>query len=611
MSEAFLPSTVRDCTARGWPGIEVLLVTADPHVDHPSFGALLVGRYLEGRGARVGLVCQPGWRGPEDFLAAGRPALWCGIGGGSVDSILATYTVNRKLRRDDAFGPSGKGGVRPPRAVIVYANAARAALPGVPIVIGGVEAGTRRFAHYDWWDDAIRRSILLDARADIAVWGEGELAAWHITERLRQGADPLWGIPGTAVAAARRDLDAVLRAAARYCRVAGVAGGGPYPDLAPFPDDERPVITLPSFEEMAHGPRRLLIELTATVERETRGPCGAILVQPHGDRVVVSFPRARYLTTEELDAVAALPFTRRAHPERPAPPALPAIQASIITHRGCPGGCTFCAIGVHHGKTIRSRSIASVCDEARAIGRESFFRGTISDLGGPTANLYGMGCASPDREARCRRPACLWPEICPSFRLDAGPFRELLAQVRAIPGIAHAYVASGVRHDVLLRTPELLRDLVARHTGGRLKIAPEHAVDRVLDLMRKPHAAAFEAAARAFREECRAQGRAYRLTSYFIASFPGSRDEDMWAVKELLERLDMEVDQVQDFWPAPLTLAAAMYHAEEDLDGNPIFVAKSFADRRLQKACLRRHDPRNRPLLAKLGAALRKGRKKR
>ncbi len=611
MSEAFLPSTARDCAARGWPGIEVLLVTADPHVDHPSFGALLVGRYLENRGVRVGLVCQPRWRGSEDFLAAGRPALWCGIGGGSVDSILATYTVNRKLRRDDAFGPDGKGGVRPPRAVIVYANAARAAMPGVPIVIGGVEAGTRRFAHYDWWDDALRRSILLDARADLAVWGEGELVAWHITELLRRGSVPLWGLPGTAVAAARRDLEAVLRAAARYCRVAGVPGGRPYPDLAPFPEDERPVIMLPSFEEMARGPRRLLIEMTATVERETRGPCGAILVQPHGDRVVVSFPRARCLTGAELDAVAELPFTRRAHPGRPEPPALAAIRTSIITHRGCPGGCTFCAIGVHHGRTIRSRSIASICAEARAMGRAPFFRGTISDLGGPTANLYGMGCASPEREARCRRPSCLWPEICPSFRLDAGPLRELLAQVRALPGIAHAYVASGIRHDVLLRTPQLLGDLVAHHTGGRLKIAPEHAVDRVLDLMRKPHAEAFEAVARAFKAECAAQGRSHRLTAYFIASFPGSRDEDMWAVKELLERLDMKVDEAQDFWPAPLTPAAAMYHAEEDLDGNPIFVAKSFAERRLQKACLRRHDPRHRPLLAKLGAALRQGRKKR
>ncbi len=610
MSELFLPSSVRDLEARAWPGIEALLVTADPHVDHASFGTLVVGRYLENRGVRVAVVCQPDWRAKDDFLAAGRPSLWCGVSGGSVDSILATYTVNRKLRREDAFGPGGKGGVRPPRAVVVYANALRAALPGVPLVLGGVEAGTRRFAHYDWWDDAIRRSILLDARADIVVWGEGELVAWHITERLRGGAAPLWGIPGTAVVVGRRDLPAVLAAAARYLRVAGVPGEGPYPDVAPFPEEERAVVTLPSFEDVARGPTRALIDLTATVERETRGPCGAILVQAHGDRLVVSFPRARYLHTDELDAVAALPFTRRAHPDRPAPPALPAIQTSVITHRGCPGGCTFCAISVHHGKTIRSRSVASLCDAVRAIAREPFFRGTISDLGGPTANLFGMGCASPSCEARCSRPACLWPSICPSFRLDAGPLLELLAAVRALPGVEHAYVASGLRHDVLLRTPEVLRALVAHHTGGRLKIAPEHAVARVLALMRKPGAEAFEAIARAFRDECRAQGRAYRLTSYCIASFPGSRDEDMWAVKELLEALELEVDQVQDFWPAPLTLAAAMYYAEEDLDGNRIFVAKSFEDRKLQKACLRHHDPRNRALVRRLGEELRRREKR-
>jgi uncharacterized radical SAM protein YgiQ len=596
----FLPTSPDELAVRSWPDVEVLFITPDPYIDHASFGVPLLGRYLEARGFRTGILSEPEWRDPESFLALGRPGLWCGITGGAVDSVLANYTVNRKRRREDAYGPGGAPAKRPTRATIVYANAARKAFPGLPLVLGGVEASTRRFAHFDWWDGAIRRSCLLDARCDLVVWGEGELVALHVSELLRRGERRLWGIPGTAVVVGKHELKEVLSEAARYVRIAREPFTGPAADLAPMPETSRAVVVLPSYEELRAGPPELLIELSLTVERETRGPVGAVLVQPHGDRLVVSFPRARFLTGRELDAVSELPFTRTQHPASAPAPALETIQTSVITHRGCPGGCTFCAISLHHGQTIRSRSAASVVREVTRIARAPFFRGTISDLGGPTANLYGMDCREAAIEAACRRPSCLWPSICPNFRITADPFRGLLRAVREIPAVGHAFVASGVRHDVLLRTPELLPDLVRHHTGGRLKIAPEHGVDRILRLMRKPPVRVFEEAVRTFRASCRREGRRYQLIPYMIASFPGATDRDMWAVKELLARLRLRVDQVQDFWPTPSTVAAALYWAERDASGRPLYVAKSYDQRRRQQACVRSHDPRHRRALEAL-----------
>ncbi len=600
MMQPFLPVTAADLAGRSWSGVEILLITPDPYIDHPSFGVPILGRYLESHGLRTGILTQPDWRRKDAFLELGRPELWCGISGGTVDSVLANYTTNRKRRREDAFGPAGVGGCRPTRATVVYANMIRQVFPGVPIVLGGIEAGTRRFAHFDWWDGAIRRSVLLDARCELVVWGEGELVALHIAELLRHGENRLWGIPGTAIAVRRSDLDAVLSAAARYMRIAGLPFDGPTADLAAYPETERDVVFLPAYEELRSGPKEALLHLSATVERETRGPCGGVLVQPHGDWLVVSFPRARYLTPDELDAVCELPFSRMQHPGLPQAPALEAIQTSVITHRGCPGGCTFCAISLHHGQTIRSRSIASILREVGGIVRAPFYRGTISDLGGPTANLYGLGCVSPAVEAACRKPSCLWPTICPNFQISAESFRELLRSVRSRSEVSHAFVASGLRHDVLLRTPALLRDLVRYHTSGRMKIAPEHGVDRIVDLMRKPRIADFTEMVRVFRKECQRAGRTYHLIPYMIASFPGSTDRDMWKVKDLLGRLRLRVDEVQDFWPTPSTIAAAMYWAEKDLAGRRIYVAKSYDQRRRQKACVRQHDPRNRELLNKL-----------
>lgn len=596
MCHRLLATTPEELPAGPDRGIDVLLVSADPYIDHPSFGTAVLGRVLEDRGYRVGICAQPDWTRDDDFVRFGRPRLWCGISGGTVDSILANYTVNRKKRRDDMFGPGGRGGTRPNRATIVYANRIRACFPGLPIVLGGIEAATRRFAHYDWWDNKIRRAILFDARADLVVWGEGERVACHVTERLAEGAERLWGIPGTAIRIRRSELDEALAAAARYFAVAGVDGQVRpdwHAELAAFSDEPRQARYLPGHDELA-ADKDQLIPCTAMIEQETRVPGGHILVQPHGDHCVVSYPRARYLTTDELDAVAALPFTRLQHPATEAAPALASIQTSVITHRGCPGGCTFCAITVHAGKTIRSRSAGSILAEVEGMTKQPFFRGTVSDLGGPSANLYGMGCRDEQTERRCQRPSCFWPAICPNFQLDPEPLAGLLADARSLSGVRHAYIASGLRHDVLLETPALFRDIVQHHTGGRLKLAPEHGVDHVLDLMRKPGIASFRTVVRRFKDICRQLDKPYWIVPYFLSSFPGASDNDAWAVKGILSSLGMRVDQVQDFWPAPMTLAAAMYWAEKDPSGRPIPVAKTHDQRARQKACVRYHDQRSR-----------------
>jgi len=583
----FLPTCAEELAGRNWHDVHVLLVTPEPYIDHPSFGAAVLGRFLEAEGWRVGILQQPDWKDPAAFKTLGKPRLWVGISGGTVDSLLAVYTLNRKKRRDDAFGPGGSGGKRPARSSIVYANVIRSVFRDVPIVLGGIEAGTRRFAHVDWWDGKIRRSILCDARADLVVWGEGERVALHITQLLAEGEKKLWGVPGTAVRIRPADLDEAMERAARYFRIEGRPFEGPKWDIAPFPDIPRSVRFLPSYEELLEGPRERLLEASLILDQETRGPVGAVLIQRHGDQLIVSFPRARYLEGRELDRISELSFLRDQHPALEKAPALEAVRTSVITHRGCPGGCTFCAISLHHGRTIRSRSIESVVREVKSIASMPFFRGTISDLGGPTANLYGMGCKSARLEAVCRKPSCLWPEICRNFRIDGRPFRELLRKVRELPEVKHAFVASGLRHDVLLRTSEVLYDLVRFHAGGRLKVAPEHGSDHVLKLMRKPLRGCFEEFVRLFRQVCEKERKRCELVPYIISSFPGSTQKDMAETGNLLRRLGIKVHRAQDFWPTPSTLATALWWAEKDWTGGRLCVAKNHSERRMQQQGLR------------------------
>ena len=647
--ERFLPVTREDMDRRGWSELDILLITGDACIDHPSFGVPLLGRTLEGLGYRVGIIAQPDWRRSEPFLAMGRPRLFVGISAGAMDSLVSNYTVNRKFRFVDAYSPDGKGGLRPNRAVLVYANKVREVLPGVPIVVGGVEASMRRFVHYDFWEDRLRRSFALDSRADILVYGSGELQIAEIASKLARGGSPesLWGIPGTAVAAGADYLPALIDAAREYVAVAyegpedilrlperaaggsGAGGttaacpsgkGGPIlPDrrsplpaprggsprsLAAAPDLPRRVLELPSWERLQEldreGGKGLFVDMAVAVEAESSPYNGKLLIQRHGDRVVVAYPPVRPLEMAEFDALHALAFTREIHPMYGgAPiPAYDMIRFSITTQRGCFGGCTFCAITAHQGRIVQSRSEASILAEVEALKKVPGFAGVISDLGGPTANMWRLGCTRPEIERICRRSSCVWPTICKLLGTDHAPQIQLLKKVREMPGIRKVFVSSGIRYDLALLSPEYIREVARHHTSGHLKVAPEHTDDRVLRLMKKPPIAVFDTFKRAFEKESREAGKEQYLVPYFISSFPSSGRREMAGVMDYLERNRMRLEQVQDFLPTPMTIASAMYYAGLDPEaGAPIFCARSQAERDIQKAYLRPHDPKSRRIL--------------
>ncbi|MBN1419880.1 MAG: YgiQ family radical SAM protein [Planctomycetes bacterium] len=598
--ERFLPTQRGDLDRRGWDGVDVLLISGDAYVDHPSFGIAVIGRVLEAAGFRVGIIAQPDPRDPSSVARLGRPHLLVGISAGVVDSMLANHTPFRRPRRADDYSPGGRGGVRPDRASIVYAHLARRAFPGVPIVLGGVEASLRRFAHYDVWEGRIRRSILLDARAALVVYGEGERAISEVARRIRAaggsaGEGALWGIPGTAVEGPKDLLSCMIDAAADDLPLEG----RPRPRSL-LADREIPcdVRELPGPDAIAADPDRL-IDATRAILEESHPGSGAILVEPNGPRVVVAYPRARYLDGEELDAVHELPFARAAHPDYREPiPALEPVRFSIIAERGCFGGCTFCAITAHQGKTVRSRTPDSVLREIRSLSALDGFRGVVTDIGGPTANLYGMGCESPAREARCRRISCLWPARCPFLRADHGPYIDLLRRARAAPGIRHVFVRSGIRHDLALESPAFIRELAAHHTGGHLKVAPEHVVRSILDRMAKPPIEVLDRFREAFDAASRAAGKEQYLVPYLIAAFPSSTCDDMRAVAAWLRERHLRVEQVQTFLASPMTLAAAMACAGKDWrTGESIHVARAERELRQQTEIIRppaRRPPRRR-----------------
>jgi uncharacterized radical SAM protein YgiQ len=554
---------------RGWAELDVLLVTGDAYVDHPAFGAAMIGRVLAADGWRVGIVAQPPWDTPAAIAALGRPRLFCGVSAGNLDSMLANYTAARHRRREDDFSPGGRPGRRPNHACTVYAQLARRAFPGLPVVLGGLEASLRRVAHYDYWEDRLRPSILADSKADLLVYGMGETAIREVARRLAATAGPgiaaaraaLRGIPGTACLLGANE---------------------------PVPGATVGAVTLPAWDDLRRDPLRLL-ELTRLVEAEQNPFAGRILLQMHGDRPLVVEPPAPPLDTAELDRLYELPFTRRPHPacgERI--PAFEMIRDSLSVVRGCAGGCSFCGLGLHQGKFIRSRSRESVLRELRTLTEDPGFRGTVSDLGGPTANLYG--CANGLQEAcrRCRRPSCLFPEICPHFEIEEKAALELLRAARHSPGVKHAFVQSGIRIDVALRQPEYLRELIRHHVSGHLKVAPEHLHPEVLGRMRKPAAAGFTEFQRLFERESRAAGREQYLVPYFISSFPGCTDAHMQVVAEFLRRTNWNLQQVQDFIPLPMTPAAAMYVTGLDYEtGQPIAVARGAGERERQRAAFR------------------------
>lgn len=566
--KGFLPMTRAEMSARGWEALDLLIVTGDAYVDHPSFGAAVIGRVLEAEGCRVGIVAQPDWRGLDAIQVMGRPRLFCGVTAGNLDSMLANYTAARHRRKEDDYSEDGLPGRRPNHAAIVYAQMCRQAFPGLPVVLGGLEAGMRRFAHYDYWEDKLRPSVLADAKADLLVYGMGEVAVREIARRLRAGVTDLGGIRGTARLLGGRETSTI---------------------------DFGDCIRLASWEELRRDPK-LLLRLTKVVEAQQTPYCGKRLVQVHGNRALLQEPPALPLDGPDLDAIYELPFMRAPHPAyRGRIPAFAATQDSIVVSRGCPGGCTFCGLGLHQGKFVSSRSVDSVVGEIRRLAASRTFRGTVSDLGGPTANLFAARNGHVEACRRCHRPSCLWPRLCPHFRIDEGKGIELLRRAREQAGVKHVFVQSGIRMDIALRTPAYLEELVRHHVSGHLKVAPEHLHPEVLRRMRKP-AVDFEAFLAQFDRLSKAAGKEQYLVPYFISSFPGCTDREMAVVERFLKRENWDLQQVQDFIPLPMTGAAAMYVTGLDLDTEqPIHVVRNAGERARQQRMLRPNRTRATP----------------
>ena len=556
---ALLPTTRDEMSARGWREIDVLLVTGDAYFDHASHGAAVIGRVLEAAGYRVGLAARPDWRSTDDFCALGRPALFAGVTAGAVDSQLNNFTADRARRRDDAYAPGGAGGGRPSLATLVYANRIREAFPGLPVALGGVEASTRRFSYFDYQSGRIRRSLLVDSRSDILVYGPGEDAAVEIAHRLAAGRD-LQRIAGTARLVSR----------AGFTRLDG--------DRA-----------LPDHDEVAGDPRALRA-LAREMERAASPGARGRVVQRYREGAVVCEPPAQ-LDARRLDEIHALPFARAAHPAYREPiPAFETVRWSVISHRGCPGGCSFCALAIHAGRRTVSRSADSILDEIRALAARSGFRKTVTDIGGPTANAWSVAPRDRAQCERCARPSCLHPRICPNLDTDQTAVVDLLERASAIRGVKRVLVASGVRHDLALRSDDLIEALARRHTGGRLKLAPEHVDPRVLDRMRKPPIEVFERAERRFLQASRRTGRAQTILPYFIAGFPGCDPRAADRVGRWLAARGQRLEQVQGFVPLPGTRAAAWHAAGRDDDDRPLAIP-DLAERRRQKR-LMTHPPK-------------------
>jgi uncharacterized radical SAM protein YgiQ len=578
----FLPTNRAELRARGWDELDVLIVTGDAYVDHPAFGPVLIARFLEGRGYRVGIVAQPRWDIPDDLLRMGRPRLFVGISAGNLDSMLNKLTAQKKVRSDDQYSPGGKTGMRPNRATVVYSNLCRAAFPGLPIVIGGIEASLRRIAHYDYWSDSIRRSVLLDSKADLLVFGMGEHQAWEIARRLAAGESvgQLRDVRGTAH---------VLGHPSKWEPIAA--------DASRYTTDGKPVL-LPSYEEVCAS-HRAFAQMSRAFQLETNAHNGRPLLQVHGREAVYFNPPALPLGETEMDGLYDLPFARRPHPvygdQRIF--AYETVKHSIVTMRGCFGGCSFCSITEHEGRIIQSRSADSVLREVRALSRMPDFSGVISDVGGPTANMYQMRCESSEIEAKCRRLSCVHPKICDHLHTDHGPLLDLLRKVRAETGIKRAFVASGIRYDLAERSPAFIRELAAHHTGGQLSVAPEHTDPKVLDKMKKPPIAAYERFARAFCQASEAAGKEQYLIPYFIVGHPGSTLSDTIELARWLKRQNLRPRQIQEFIPTPMAMATAMYVTGIDpLSGERVSVVRDLREKRRMKALLLWWDERQHAL---------------
>jgi len=663
----FLPTTRAEMDALGWDSCDIVIVSGDAYVDHPSFGMAVIGRMLENQGFRVGIIAQPDWTSAEPFKVLGKPNLFWGVTAGNMDSMINRYTADRKLRSDDAYTPGGVGGKRPDRAATVYSQRCREAFPGVPVVLGGIEASLRRIAHYDYWSDKVRRSVLTDSKADLLLYGNAERAIVEVAHRLaaREPVEQITDVRGTAFIRRRNDptaqgwfeLDStevdrpgridqhinpymgMSEAAAEQGQSCALEDAGAFDPLKPttkaepgtkpikivanpalaartgklvLPPREHTVIRLPSFEAVAQDPV-LYAHANRVLHLETNPGNARALVQRHGEgpgaREVWINPPPIPLTTPEMDLVFDLPYARAPHPSYGDEkiPAWDMIRFSVNIMRGCFGGCTFCSITEHEGRIIQSRSEGSVLREIEAIRDQvKGFTGVISDLGGPTANMYRIGCKSPVIEAACRKPSCVYPDICPNLNTDHGPLIRMYRRARALPGIKKILIGSGLRYDLAVRSPEYIKELVTHHVGGYLKIAPEHTEQGPLSKMMKPGMGAYDRFKELFEKFSAEAGKKQYLIPYFIAAHPGTTDEDMMNLAIWLKRNGFKADQVQTFYPSPMATATAMYHSglntlkgisRDARKGERVDIVKGEKRRRLHKAFLRYHDPNNWPLL--------------
>ena len=570
---AFLPIDQTDLQARGWAACDIILVTGDAYVDHPSYGAAIIGRVLEDTGYKVGIIAQPDWTSSADFLKLGRPKLFFGITAGNLDSMVSNFTASKKPRRTDDYSPGGKDGFRPNRATLVYTNKVKELFPGIPVVLGGVEASLRRLAHYDYWAEEVRRSILLDAKGDLLVYGMGETPVLEIARRLRDGEDVkrLDNIRGTAI----------LRN-----------------NIQGFED----AVRLPSYEEV-RGNRDKFNEAFKLAYGEGDPVRGRPVVQKHGERYIIQLPPSLPLTTPELDHVYSLPFSREWHPvyeKKGGVPGFETVRFSITSHRGCSGECSFCSLFAHQGRIVQSRSPKSILEEVRLLAGRKDFKGTITDIGGPTANLYGATCEQWDHSGACRSKQCMMPSKCANFRLGYEKSLELWKDVMRVPGVKHLFIQSGLRYDLLIdkESDAYLEALCKSHVSGQLKVAPEHASDAVLKLMNKPPLKVYEEFATRFKERSHQAGKEQYLVNYLVSSHPGARLEDAAELATYLAQRNIQPEQVQDFMPLPMTASACMYHTGKDpWTGEQLAVARKYQERQLQRALVQSRQPQNKALV--------------
>jgi uncharacterized radical SAM protein YgiQ len=640
----FLPMSRAEMDLLGWDSCDIIVVTGDAYVDHPSFGMAIIGRVLEAQGFRVGIIAQPDWRSAEPFAALGRPNLFFGVTAGNMDSMVNRYTSDRRVRSDDAYTPEGVGGKRPDRSVIVYAQRVREAFKDVPLVIGGIEASLRRIAHFDYWSEKIRRSILLDAKADMLVYGNGERQICEIAHRLAKGeaigaitdirgtSFIRKGLPAGWVEINSTHLDAPgplnppldpyamepgkqQAAPAEVARSAAsdtaTAASAPRETVVRFvrrvksADRDNSVIRLPAFEQVVEDPV-LYAHASRILHLEANPGNARALVQRHGDVDVWLNPPPIPLTTKEMDWVYERQYRRQPHPVYGAAniPAYKMIRFSIAIQRGCFGGCTFCSITEHEGRIIQSRSEDSIIKEVEAV-RDTVpgFTGVISDMGGPTANMYRLACKTREIESACRRPSCVFPGICPNLNTDHSPLIKLYRRARELPGIKKVLIASGVRYDLATESPEYVKELAQHHVGGYLKIAPEAIGDGPLSKMMKPGVGTYHKFKELFDRYSKEAGKEQYLIPYFIAAHPGTSDTDMLELALWLKTNGFRADQVQAFLPSPMATATAMYHSGKNPlhrvshDSEEVLIPKGLKVRRLHKAFLRYHDANNWPML--------------